>query len=110
MWLPRIAKTLWFMLQADQLSAGNCLGLLRHLETGVSELDQLQTLGEGLQAVACQRLSKLLAEDAAVRGSDAVQHKLLSYLGPLQRMLNDTRRRELSIKLPFELLQVRKRQ
>ena len=92
-------------LQADQLSAASCLELLNHLETGVSEHDQLQAMGGSLQVAACQRLSKLLAEDPAVCSDAAVQAQLLAFLGPLHNMLNDSRRPELFLGLPFKALQ-----
>ncbi len=104
-----LLKTLFHVQlpQADQLSAASCLELLTQLETGVSEHDQLRALGARLLAAACQRLSKLLGEDAAVRGDAAVQAQLLAFLGPLHHMLNDTVRQDLFIKLPFEVLRVR---
>lgn len=73
-------------MQADQLPVAACVELLTHMETGVSEHEQLQALGSSLLA--------------------AVQGQLLAFLGPLQGMLNDTRRRELYLGLPFELLRV----
>lgn len=95
------------LLQADQLSAGSCLELLTQLDTGVSEHEQLQALGSSLLAAACTCVAKLLSEDAALRGNADVQAQLLAFLGPLQHMLSDSRRRKLFVQLPFQLLRVR---
>ena len=83
-----------------------CLELLAQLETGVSEHEQLQALGDRLLTAACERLAGLLSSDAELRADAVVQAQLLAFLGPLQHMLNDTRRRDLFGKLPFELLRV----
>ena len=105
MGLRRLAYTLC-RAQVDQLPVAACLELLTQLDTGVSEHEQLQALGSSLLAAACTRVAKLLSEDAAQRGNADVQAQLLEFLGPLQHMLNDTRRRELFLDLPFELLRV----
>lgn len=106
MGLRRLAYTLC-RAQVDQLPVAACLELLTQLGTGVSEHEQLQALGSSLLAAACTRVAKLLSEDAALRGNADVQAQLLAFLGPLQHMLNDTRRRELFVQLPFQLLRVR---
>ena len=95
--------------QAADLPATTCLLLLSTLDTGASEHSALQAAADRLLAACCERTGELLEADSATSANADVQAQLLRFLGPLQHMLNDQRRRELYRGLPFEMLRVRAR-
>jgi hypothetical protein len=94
-------------VQAAALPATICLLLLSALDTGASEHIALQAAADRLLATCCGRTRELLAADLATRADAGVRGKLLQFLGPLQDMLNDKRRRDLFGGLPFDIMRVR---
>ena len=93
-------------VQHYELPATACLRLLSAFDTSVSEHTALQAVADRIAAACHNHTCRLLAAEGPAGVNAEVQELLLQYLGPLQDMLNDKRRRELFMELPFEMLRV----
>ena len=87
------------------MPATACLSLLSSLESGASDHNEIQAEADKLLEAVHKQLCSLLPADGVGQGASA-KHQLLQYLGPLQDMLNNERRRKVFTSIPFGLLRV----